>query len=56
VPAGAEPKQKPYGAWTVGKDGYPAPSRFAKHGGFASIREAARTARSPRRRPAAPAR
>jgi hypothetical protein len=34
----------------VGKDDYPAPSRFAKHGGFARIRQAARKARIARRR------
>lgn len=45
LPAGREPKQKTYGAWAVGKQNCPAPSRFAQHGGFRAMRELARKRR-----------
>jgi hypothetical protein len=44
LPGRREPTQKGYGRWAVGKP-YPAPSRFAQHGGFTAVKERARALR-----------
>lgn len=44
LPGRNEPTQQGYGRWAVGKP-YPAPSAFAQHGGFTSVKERARTLR-----------
>jgi len=61
LPAGREPKQKPYGAWAVGKADFPAPRSLAQHGGFRVVRDNARERRRVRARavtqmPSAPGR